>query len=156
MAALKWHPDKNKSKNAKEVFLKIQNAFDFLKNPVTRKEYDTERAAKQRRADYDQEQKATNSMKRNTFIEELKKREEELKKKEVAKTHKRPKRKENPTPQESTIERLARESQTMIRQKEEEMKAREALLLKQSQPPPPEHMSDDEFANFEAQVLGNM
>jgi len=38
--ALKWHPDKNESENAQEMFLLIKRAYDILVNPTKRKKYD--------------------------------------------------------------------------------------------------------------------
>ncbi|CAD1468117.1 unnamed protein product, partial [Heterotrigona itama] len=37
---LKYHPDKNKSKSAKEMFHKISEAYDILSKYDTRKQYD--------------------------------------------------------------------------------------------------------------------
>jgi DnaJ family protein C protein 9 len=39
-AALQWHPDKNKSAEAKHKFQAISWAYDLLKDPVKRQEYD--------------------------------------------------------------------------------------------------------------------
>jgi len=36
----RWHPDKNKKKNAKERFVKIKKAHEILSNKENRKEYD--------------------------------------------------------------------------------------------------------------------
>lgn len=38
--AMKWHPDKNKSPNAHEVFIEIQTAYEVLKDDEKRKYYD--------------------------------------------------------------------------------------------------------------------
>ena len=38
--AVKWHPDKNKSPEATEVFQKIAAAYTVLIDPAQRKEYD--------------------------------------------------------------------------------------------------------------------
>lgn len=39
--ALKYHPDRNKSKEAEETFKKINEAYAVLSNPEKRKQYDT-------------------------------------------------------------------------------------------------------------------
>jgi len=44
--ALKWHPDKNKSSEATEVFKTISAAYAVLKDPASRKEYDDQENAK--------------------------------------------------------------------------------------------------------------
>jgi curved DNA-binding protein CbpA len=38
--AKKWHPDKNKSPNAKEMFIEIHEAYEILINPQKRNLYD--------------------------------------------------------------------------------------------------------------------
>jgi len=38
--ALKWHPDKNKSKEAEKKFKKINQAYEVLSDPQTRQQYD--------------------------------------------------------------------------------------------------------------------
>jgi DnaJ-class molecular chaperone len=38
--ALIWHPDKNKSQNAKHKFRRISEAYSVLSNPEKRKQYD--------------------------------------------------------------------------------------------------------------------
>jgi len=43
--AIKWHPDKNKSPEATQVFQKIAAAYDVLKDPASRKEYDNQENA---------------------------------------------------------------------------------------------------------------
>ena len=40
--AVKWHPDKNKSPEATEVFQKIAAAYTVLRDPAQRKEYDNQ------------------------------------------------------------------------------------------------------------------
>ena len=39
-----WHPDRNDSPNAEEEFKKIANAYDILKDPISRKAYDAKHA----------------------------------------------------------------------------------------------------------------
>lgn len=39
-----WHPDRNDSPNAEEEFKKITNAYDILKDPISRKAYDAKHA----------------------------------------------------------------------------------------------------------------
>ncbi len=38
--ALKWHPDKNKSRGAEEKFMEITEAYDILSDPEKRRKYD--------------------------------------------------------------------------------------------------------------------
>ncbi len=38
--ALKWHPDKNPSPKARDMFMKITEAYDVLSDPIARKRYD--------------------------------------------------------------------------------------------------------------------
>ena len=40
--AKQWHPDKNKSSRATEIFKKIAEAYRVLKDPASRKDYDTQ------------------------------------------------------------------------------------------------------------------
>lgn len=40
MLALQFHPDKNKSPNAHDIFVEIVTAYEVLSNPVKRAEYD--------------------------------------------------------------------------------------------------------------------
>jgi DnaJ-class molecular chaperone len=40
--ALRWHPDKNKTKNAETKFQQIVEAYNILGDPIKRKKYDTE------------------------------------------------------------------------------------------------------------------
>lgn len=48
--ALKYHPDKNKSEEATEIFKNVSRAYDILSNPTTREKYDNEDS------DYDQDE----------------------------------------------------------------------------------------------------
>ena len=34
--ALQYHPDKNKNENSKDIFQKIQNAYNYLKNIISK------------------------------------------------------------------------------------------------------------------------
>lgn len=38
--AKKWHPDKNKSINAHDMFIEIHEAYEILSNPIKRASYD--------------------------------------------------------------------------------------------------------------------
>jgi DnaJ-class molecular chaperone len=39
--SLKYHPDKNKSKNAQSMFVKVSNAYEVLSDEKKRQQYDT-------------------------------------------------------------------------------------------------------------------
>ncbi|KAK9446719.1 DnaJ domain-containing protein [Limtongia smithiae] len=72
-AALKYHPDKNKSRDAVQVFHALAIASEVLLNGELRKEYDNKRAAKeqlkQRQAQFD--------VKRRRDKDDLERRERE-------------------------------------------------------------------------------
>jgi len=38
--AMKWHPDRNKSRDASQIFIEIQTAYEILRNDEQRKYYD--------------------------------------------------------------------------------------------------------------------
>lgn len=46
--AHKWHPDKNDSLGAKEMFIQIQEAYECLKDSKKRLQYDYKNGVKQR------------------------------------------------------------------------------------------------------------
>eukprot|EP00667_Euglena_gracilis_P005442 EG_transcript_5478 len=48
--ALKWHPDRNKSPEAKEKFIQIQQAYDVLSDPAKRRDYDVDGRTPEERA----------------------------------------------------------------------------------------------------------
>jgi curved DNA-binding protein CbpA len=71
--ALKWHPDKNpeQKEKAKEMFLKIYKAFEFLKDEVAKLEYDEKIAAKRRRAEFDEARQTQSSAQRKAHLIKL-------------------------------------------------------------------------------------
>lgn len=75
--ALLWHPDKNldRVEKANEMFRRVYEAYEFLKDTGARKEYEEEVMAKRRRVEYDYQQKQTNSKRRQELIDRLKKKE---------------------------------------------------------------------------------
>src|SRR3569623_490005 len=76
-SALKWHPDKNLTNKdkAEEMFIKIYRAYEFLKDKEARVQYDQHRAAKLKRAQYEEQRRATDSTRRRKLIEDLEARE---------------------------------------------------------------------------------
>ena len=69
----KWHPDKNpeQKEKAKEMFLKIYKAFEFLKDEVAKLEYDEKIAAKRRRAEFDEARQTQSSAQRKAHLIKL-------------------------------------------------------------------------------------
>ncbi|KAK7208367.1 DnaJ domain-containing protein [Myxozyma melibiosi] len=72
-SALKYHPDKNKSANAVEVFHALSIANEVLLSSTLRQEYDNKRNAKKR----DQERQAAFDSRRRKGKEDLERREAE-------------------------------------------------------------------------------
>ena len=121
--ALKWHPDKNpeQKEKAKEMFLKIYQAFEFLKDKVARTDYDEQVAAKKRRAEFDEVRQATSSAKRKEHLAKL--HEAEKKAEKVGQ-----KRKSEKKVKDQLIEELRREGAEMmerLRAEQEENQRRE-------------------------------
>ena len=71
--ALKYHPDKNKSKSASEMFLKISEALKIITDPKLKEELDTR--IRSRKAQ--QERYASQREDRRKVIEDLLQREKE-------------------------------------------------------------------------------
>jgi DnaJ-class molecular chaperone len=71
--ALKWHPDKNpdQQEKAQAMFLKIYQAYEFLKDKSARMEYDEQIAAKKRRTEFEEERQATSSAQRKAHLTKL-------------------------------------------------------------------------------------
>lgn len=114
-SALKWHPDKNpeNKEKAKEMFLKIYEAYEFLKDKVARLAYDEGIAAKRRRTEYEEVRRASSSAKRNEFLEKLNQREAAYEK-----TTK--KRKSEQNLKDDIIEELRRQGAEMLKKMKEE------------------------------------
>jgi len=71
--ALRWHPDKNpeNKEQAQEMFLKIYQSYEFLKDKLSRTEYDRRVALKRRRAEFEESRQATSSAQRKAFLNKL-------------------------------------------------------------------------------------
>jgi len=72
-AALKWHPDKNKSAGARDMFEKVKLAYDILSKEETKELYD--QIVRVREEQRQRAEKASGE--RRKLIEELLKREQE-------------------------------------------------------------------------------
>lgn len=78
--ALKWHPDKAEKngitkEKAEEMFIKIYQAYEFLKDTTNRTHYDDQIAAKKRRQDFDDKRKAESNARRQHFVDKLNEKE---------------------------------------------------------------------------------
>ncbi|KAI6229061.1 N-alpha-acetyltransferase 50 [Aphelenchoides fujianensis] len=172
-AALKWHPDKNKDnvEEANKKFIEIYKAYDFLKDDAKRTEFDEAAAAKKQRAAYEDQRKAASSAKRQHFLDKLADQEKAFETKQRARTS-RPKHSTNPE-DEALIRNLRAEGAALLRRMAEEAAAAEAARTRTAaasapksngshahHPAPhdahPLHMTDDDFAALEAEVLGRM
>lgn len=67
----KYHPDRNKEIIAKEIFLKIQKAKDFLLDDKKREEYDKNMKLKIKRKEYDEKRYKHMNNKRKKMREDL-------------------------------------------------------------------------------------
>jgi len=54
--ALKYHPDRNKGKNTQKEFIEVSKAYEILKDPKKRKQYDTYGSEDDQQQEYDNEQ----------------------------------------------------------------------------------------------------
>ncbi|KAI1721676.1 dnaJ domain-containing protein [Ditylenchus destructor] len=173
-AALKWHPDKNPSKNAQEMFIKVFQAYEFLKDKIARLEYDETESAKRRRFEYEEVRKATSTVKRRELIEKLNAKEKAAatpstssKKTSHGLNDMFEKKHKN---RDSTIEQLSRQAAEMmeekLRQKWKEQgidsKDDDVTIIGEHTGPSKDttpstfNMSAEEFDRFEAEVLGGL
>lgn len=79
-AALKWHPDKAVRQGvdkaeAERMFVRIYQAYEFLKDDTQRGVYDEEVAAKKRRQEFDDRRRNETSARRQHFADKLQARE---------------------------------------------------------------------------------
>lgn len=72
--SLKYHPDKNPSKSAQEMFLLIQKAKEVLLDETSRLEYDTALKKVKKRRDYDEQRKGTMDASKKRLRDELEQR----------------------------------------------------------------------------------
>jgi curved DNA-binding protein CbpA len=68
---LKYHPDKNPSKDAQEMFLSVQKAKELLLDETRRKEFDDKFNAERKRKAYDEERAQSMNKKRKDFKADL-------------------------------------------------------------------------------------
>uniref|UniRef100_A0A915DEJ3 Helicase ATP-binding domain-containing protein n=1 Tax=Ditylenchus dipsaci TaxID=166011 RepID=A0A915DEJ3_9BILA len=183
--ALKWHPDKNpdKQEKAQAMFLKIYQAYEFLKDKTNRVEIEESIAARRRRSEYDDQRRASSSAKRKEFIDRLNAKETASFTPPTTVGTKRKSHldhlfEEKRKTRDSTIEQLSRQAAEMMEAKlREKWKAQgidpneedsndEVKIVggttyignrtTESKPDPglsQFDMSADEFADFEKQVL---
>lgn len=58
--ALKWHPDRNKAKEAEEKFKKIKQAYDILVDEKQKREYDQQQQQQEQQKNAAYQAKTTN------------------------------------------------------------------------------------------------
>lgn len=78
--ALKYHPDKNQgNKEAEEMFIKVQESYDFLKDETKKSEYDKLLQSKLARAKSDRARNANMDARKQEMMEVLSRKEKEAK-----------------------------------------------------------------------------
>lgn len=114
-SALKWHPDKNpdNKEKAQEMFLKIYQAYEFLKDIASKTTYDEAIEQKRRRSQFEEERRATSSVQRREFLVKLNQRESEHEKAGQ-------KRKAEHRMKDNLIEQLRNEGAELLRRMKEE------------------------------------
>uniref|UniRef100_A0A914DR33 J domain-containing protein n=1 Tax=Acrobeloides nanus TaxID=290746 RepID=A0A914DR33_9BILA len=125
-SALKWHPDKNLTNKdkAEEMFIKIYRAYEFLKDKEARVQYDQQRAAKLKRAQYEEQRRATDSTRRRKLIEDLEAREAaatDIKRSKMPEYHQAPSR----APRDDKLEELRKQGAEMLRKMQAEFAEKE-------------------------------
>lgn len=146
------------------MFKKIKSATDFLKNVDFRKEYDKEEKIKRRKEQFEQERKATSSLNRKQFIDQLyareKAAEENFKKDATERKARKRKAREKLIAQEegrhardSVIERLSREAGELLESKLREEKNQNKEEEKTQNHTMNFNMTVEEFAEFERDIL---
>uniref|UniRef100_A0A183C4F6 J domain-containing protein n=1 Tax=Globodera pallida TaxID=36090 RepID=A0A183C4F6_GLOPA len=126
--ALRWHPDKNPDdpEKAQKMFLRIYEAYEFLKDERTRMDFDEDIAAKRRRAEFEAERQSVSSAQRKVHLAKL--REAEAK---VVAGQKRKSDQQNA--QDKLIEELRREGQRVMQRLREAEEERQRRAQKQPQ-----------------------
>ncbi|KAL3124084.1 hypothetical protein niasHT_004673 [Heterodera trifolii] len=117
--ALRWHPDKNpnNAEKAQAMFLRVYEAYEFLKNEQKRTEYDENIAAKRRRDEFEAERQSVSTEQRKAHLTKL--REAEAK---AAATGQ--KRRREQSTRDKLIEELRQEGQRMMQRLKEEEEQR--------------------------------
>jgi DnaJ family protein C protein 17 len=160
-SALKWHPDKNPDNEtkAKEMFLKIYQAYEFLKDKASRTSYNEAIASKRRKTEFEETRRATCSAQRQKFLSELKEREAAFQE------NSQRKRKSEQRDNDKLIDQFRREGAEMLRRMKEDNERLNAEIQKKTTIPTsrsqqskqkPQEIFLDDLEELEKAALGNL